>query len=60
MGPRRPWGAAICEIVAAFEGCWGAQHSWHPRRIQMGPRHPWGLRSAKLMPRSRPAGGPST
>ena len=35
MGPRRgfkldlaiPGGAAICETVATFEGCWGVQHS---------------------------------
>ena len=26
-GPRHPWGAAICETVATFEGCWGVQRN---------------------------------
>eukprot|EP00959_Pyramimonas_sp_CCMP1952_P165601 3461426-Pyramimonas_sp.AAC.1 len=42
MGPRRPWGAAICETVATFAASCGAQRSGYPRRTQMGPRHPWG------------------
>eukprot|EP00959_Pyramimonas_sp_CCMP1952_P229590 4800350-Pyramimonas_sp.AAC.1 len=42
MGPRHPWGAAICKTVATVEACWGAQHSEGDARIQMKPRHPWG------------------
>ena len=57
--PRHPWGAAICATVATFEAYWGVQHSGEPPQIQIRPRHPWGLRSAKLSPLSRAAGGAS-
>ena len=39
--PRHPWGAVICETVATFEGCWRAQWSEAPPRIQIRTRQPW-------------------
>eukprot|EP00959_Pyramimonas_sp_CCMP1952_P312087 6532001-Pyramimonas_sp.AAC.1 len=61
MGPRHPWGAAICETVATFGGCWGGQHSLHSRRIEMGPRHPWGVAICETVATVEGCrGGPST
>ena len=57
--PRHPWGAAICETVATFEGCWGVQRSDVLRRFRLDLAIPEGLRSAKLSPLSEAAGGPS-
>ena len=59
MKPRRPPGAAICETDATFEGCWGVQRSEAPPRFRLDLAIPGWLRSAKLSPLSRAAGGPS-
>eukprot|EP00959_Pyramimonas_sp_CCMP1952_P150535 3150469-Pyramimonas_sp.AAC.1 len=56
-GPRRPWGAAVCETVAAFEGCWWVLLSEAPHGSERDLAVPEGLRSAKLSPLSRAAGG---
>ena len=57
--PYQPWGAAICEAVGTFEGCWGAQHSEVIRGLRLDLTIPGRLRSAKLSPLSRAAGGSS-
>ena len=61
MGPRRPWGAAICESVATFVGSWEAQPSGvgcHADPVETS-RRLWGLRSAQLSPLSWAPGRPS-
>ena len=50
-------GAAICETVANFEACWGVQHSAERRGLKLDLAILGGLRSAKLWPLSRAAGG---
>eukprot|EP00959_Pyramimonas_sp_CCMP1952_P015176 321186-Pyramimonas_sp.AAC.1 len=57
MGPRHPWGAAICETVAAVAACWGAEHNDATRIFKLDLAVPGGLRSVKLSPLSRPACG---
>ena len=42
MRPHHPWGAAIRETVANFEGCWGGPAESGPTRTQIRPHHPWG------------------
>ena len=54
-----PVGAAICETVATFEGCWGGQRSDALRRLKFDLTIPGVLRSVKLSPHSRAAGGSS-
>eukprot|EP00959_Pyramimonas_sp_CCMP1952_P134828 2821473-Pyramimonas_sp.AAC.1 len=53
--PRRPkndfailGGAAKCEIVITFEGCWGSPHSGAPSRPKKNLAIPGGLRSVNL------------
>ena len=57
---RYSWGAANCETVATFEGCWRVQRGDVLRRLILNLAMPGGgLRSAKLSPLSRAALGPS-
>eukprot|EP00959_Pyramimonas_sp_CCMP1952_P251269 5251474-Pyramimonas_sp.AAC.1 len=61
MGPRHPWGAAICVIVATFEGCWGGASTVGTHGgFKLNLAIPGGLRYVKLSPLSSPAGEPST